>query len=61
MVSVFVLRRAAATGEPLARCVLLFLAPTGAVERTVAGIGEAARLVHEAVLARLTGSGPSTT
>jgi ATP-dependent exoDNAse (exonuclease V) beta subunit len=41
--------QAAATQEPVTRCVLLFLSPRGAVERTVTGIEEAAALVRDAV------------
>jgi ATP-dependent helicase/nuclease subunit A len=39
----------AATQEPVRRCVLLFLSPGGAVERTVEAIQEAAALVRGAV------------
>ena len=39
----------AATQEPVTRCILLFLSPGGAVERTVEGIKEAAALVRDAV------------
>jgi len=39
----------AATGEPLARCILLFLSPHGAAERTVDGVEEAVLRVHDAV------------
>jgi hypothetical protein len=39
----------AATQEPVTRCVLVFLSPGGAVERTVEGIKEAAALVRDAV------------
>jgi ATP-dependent exoDNAse (exonuclease V) beta subunit len=39
----------AATQEPVTRCVLVFLSPGGAVERTVEGIQEAAALVRDAV------------
>ena len=39
----------AATQEPVTRCILLFLSPGGAVERTVEGIEEAAALVRDTV------------
>jgi ATP-dependent helicase/nuclease subunit A len=39
----------AATQEPVTRCVLVFLSPGGAVERTVEGIQEAAALVRDSV------------
>jgi len=39
----------AATQEQVIRCILLFLSPGGAVERTVEGIQEAAALVRDAV------------
>jgi len=39
----------AATGEPVARCVLLFLSPDGAVARIVDDIDEATRQVRDAV------------
>ena len=39
----------AATQESVTRCVLVFLSPGGAVERTVEGIQEAAALVQDAV------------
>jgi ATP-dependent exoDNAse (exonuclease V) beta subunit len=39
----------AATRELVTRCILLFLSPAGAVERTVEGIEEAATLVQDAV------------
>jgi ATP-dependent helicase/nuclease subunit A len=42
----------AATGEHLARCVLLFLSPTGAVERAVADIDMAIAQVFDAVRSR---------
>jgi ATP-dependent helicase/nuclease subunit A len=41
----------AATQEPVTRCILLFLSPGGAVERTVDGIKEAAAFVRDAVKA----------
>jgi ATP-dependent helicase/nuclease subunit A len=39
----------AATDEPIARCVLVFLTPHGAIERTVEGIEEASSLVLDAM------------
>ena len=39
----------AATGEPVARCVLLFLSPTGPVERTVDDIDATTALVRDTV------------
>jgi hypothetical protein len=39
----------AATQEPVTHCILVFLSPGGAVERTVDGIEEAAALVRDAV------------
>ena len=39
----------AATHEPIARCVLIFLSPHGAVERTVDGIKDASSLIRDAV------------
>jgi ATP-dependent helicase/nuclease subunit A len=38
-----------ATQEPVTRCILVFLSPGGAVERSVEGIEEAATLVRDAV------------
>ena len=39
----------AATNEPVTRCVLVFLSPHGAIERTVEGIEEASSLVRDAM------------
>jgi ATP-dependent helicase/nuclease subunit A len=39
----------AATGERIARCVLLFLSPTGAVERTIEDLEATIALVHDTV------------
>jgi ATP-dependent helicase/nuclease subunit A len=39
----------AATQEPVTRCILVFLSPGGAIERTVEGIQQAAALVRDAV------------
>ncbi len=39
----------AATDEPVTRCVLVFLSPRGAVERTVEGIEKASYLVRDAI------------
>jgi ATP-dependent helicase/nuclease subunit A len=39
----------AATQEPVTRCILLFLSPGGAVERTVNGIKEATALLRDTI------------
>jgi RecB family exonuclease len=44
----------AATQEAVTRCVLVFLSPGGAVERTVEGIKEATALVRDAMRSELT-------
>jgi hypothetical protein len=40
----------AATGQPVARAVLLFLSPTGALERTVEHVDDAISQLREHVL-----------
>jgi ATP-dependent exoDNAse (exonuclease V) beta subunit len=47
---------AAATAEPVARCLLLFLSPQGAVERRVDVSDETTRQIRELVRAGLTGT-----
>ena len=43
---------AAATNEPVTRCILVFLSPYGATERAVRGIEEALSLVLDAIRSR---------
>ena len=42
----------AATNEPVTRCILIFLSPYGATERTVRGIEEASALVLDTIRSR---------